>query len=643
MAIRTNPPVDYSYEPLFHPRNIRLLELSPGQHDHPLDGNLFIVHIDVAPPFEAISYVWGQPDDQTGLKLGNALVRMPNNLGIALRQCRFKDKPRLVWADSVCIDQSSKEEQSQQVSLMGIIYQTATQVLVSLGEEDDQGNCQRTFKIIEGINQEILAAGGLASMPRLTQDQVSHYAEVYHWRSWHHFFKSQPWFNRVWTVQEIGLAGRATVMCGSLSAEWLDLMRVSVWLLKPAEPLRKRLDFSTNRYFWSWFNYNVHERIRRGQSSMSELFGNYHAFEAQTTDFLEVLKCSSHRNGSDQLDYIYASLGHPNATFDGKLLVHPAYGNTTIAEVYTEVTKRLIETTSSLRVLSCVSRSSAGHRNLPSWIPEWNKHRKSACLGSSTMPTFHASQGRPAQATFSHSGNYLQVQGFVFDAVDWGSKIIKHQRFLEELAGRMSYAQCPVASNLTLVTKRAELIYGSGDAVSKFALTMVAGNKHKSVYLERDAAMLASFSAYRYQAFMAAKANSADYLGDWRHRLLSMSGQKKGREPMDDISFKVEQKLKTLAVSEADPLVFLSQAKSVATGRKFFITKGGHFGLGPGAQQVDDVVCILYGGQTPYVLRKLASGQYTLIGECYIDGMMQGEAFAMLESGDTQEQWFELV
>lgn len=136
--------------------------------------------------------------------------------------------------------------------------------------------------------------------------------------------------------------------------------------------------------------------------------------------------------------------------------------------------------------------------------------------------------------------------------------------------------------------------------MSTFALTLVAGYKHKSVPLERDSAMLASFYAYRYQAFIGAKGKSAGNPEDCWRRLLSMSNERKGRKSPEDISFEIEKKLKTSAAGEADPLIFLSQAKSVATGRRFFITKGGHFGLVSRAQRKDDVECILYGGQTPY-------------------------------------------
>lgn len=84
---------------------------------------------------------------------------------------------------------------------------------VSLGEEDDTGTCKTAFKIIKGIKREILAAGGLASMARLTQDQVFYYAETYQWDSWHSFFKTQPWFNRVWTV---GKLSRSPIVGASL-------------------------------------------------------------------------------------------------------------------------------------------------------------------------------------------------------------------------------------------------------------------------------------------------------------------------------------------------------------------------------------------------------------------------------------------
>ena len=56
-------------------------------------------------------------------------------------------------------------------------------------------------------------------------------------------------------------------------------------------------------------------------------------------------------------------------------------------------------------------------------------------------------------------------------------------------------------------------------------------------------------------------------------------------------------------------------------------TKG--IGLAPMAAQENNIICILYGCSFPVVLRKQeVKGEYLceLFGECYVHGMMDGEA-----------------
>ena len=59
--------------------------------------------------------------------------------------------------------------------------------------------------------------------------------------------------------------------------------------------------------------------------------------------------------------------------------------------------------------------------------------------------------------------------------------------------------------------------------------------------------------------------------------------------------------------------------------RRFCSTTDGRIGLVPRSAAAGDVICVLYGGRVPYVLRPCKDG-YTLIGECYIHGLMDGEA-----------------
>ncbi|KAK4508206.1 hypothetical protein PRZ48_001944 [Zasmidium cellare] len=59
--------------------------------------------------------------------------------------------------------------------------------------------------------------------------------------------------------------------------------------------------------------------------------------------------------------------------------------------------------------------------------------------------------------------------------------------------------------------------------------------------------------------------------------------------------------------------------------RRFFSTGEGKIGLGPSMMQPSDQVVILHGGKTPFILRPVDFG-HKLLGQCYVHGIMQGEA-----------------
>ena len=59
------------------------------------------------------------------------------------------------------------------------------------------------------------------------------------------------------------------------------------------------------------------------------------------------------------------------------------------------------------------------------------------------------------------------------------------------------------------------------------------------------------------------------------------------------------------------------------------MTKSGLLGLAPPLAIPGDIIAILLGAPVPHVLRKKDSC-YTLVGECYVNGVMGGEALAHL-------------
>ncbi|KAL8952257.1 MAG: hypothetical protein Q9222_001821 [Ikaeria aurantiellina] len=66
----------------------------------------------------------------------------------------------------------------------------------------------------------------------------------------------------------------------------------------------------------------------------------------------------------------------------------------------------------------------------------------------------------------------------------------------------------------------------------------------------------------------------------------------------------------------------------VARNRKFCITRKKYMGWCPFYTQPGDRVCILFGGQTPYAVRKEGEG-YRMLGEAYVHGEMDGEVLGM--------------
>ena len=58
--------------------------------------------------------------------------------------------------------------------------------------------------------------------------------------------------------------------------------------------------------------------------------------------------------------------------------------------------------------------------------------------------------------------------------------------------------------------------------------------------------------------------------------------------------------------------------------------------------EIGDLVAVLHGGETPYLLRKEGSN-YTFVASCYVHGIMDGEVLAERERGDRVDKAFVLV
>ena len=87
--------------------------------------------------------------------------------------------------------------------------------------------------------------------------------------------------------------------------------------------------------------------------------------------------------------------------------------------------------------------------------------------------------------------------------------------------------------------------------------------------------------------------------------------------------------------------------------KRLVITKQGYIGLVPSATRPGDKICVLFGGQLPFVLRpkRLAGDsdqqagrdeEFTLVGPAYICGLENGEAIEMMREGKLESRSFKI-
>lgn len=153
-------------------QEVRVLHVAPGTGDSVVSCSLKHISLlhDSVPSYESVSYCWGTPRTASYIDLNGRAISVPANSGSAIRRMRLEHEPRVLWIDAICINQSSPNERSQQVSLMSTVYSQATRNLVYLGEDID-GLAKRALQCVSQIVNEIrITSKDLTSLAGTTYD-----------------------------------------------------------------------------------------------------------------------------------------------------------------------------------------------------------------------------------------------------------------------------------------------------------------------------------------------------------------------------------------------------------------------------------------------------------------------------------------
>ena len=213
----TNAPTrTYRYRELSGVNSIRLLLFLPDSGDE--DFRCIIKEYDVKSesiPYIALSYVWGDASIRHPIFLDGRIAHVTANLREALTHLIIAFPQSNFWIDAICIDQDNSKERMHQVGQMRTIYSNAAQVVMWLGP----GN-----RDIEELSLMIDSHWDHCLSPNSGNDfcnfniDPSIVAAIVH-------LVQNPYWHRVWIIQEVTAAKKSTIMCGTTSLEWPRLGR----------------------------------------------------------------------------------------------------------------------------------------------------------------------------------------------------------------------------------------------------------------------------------------------------------------------------------------------------------------------------------------------------------------------------------
>ncbi|KAL2065232.1 hypothetical protein VTL71DRAFT_2901 [Oculimacula yallundae] len=230
--------IPYTYHSLHnditeHKRDIRLLRILKGTAHEEIACQLIVVSLDTPGTFDAISYVRGNPLKEKKIVVDGCDLSITQSAYDIIYRRRSPGVDRLIWIDQVCIKQEAGDdslEKDYQVQLMKGIYEAATRVLaflrldhsmVEIGKPTPRPNAYLVQSHFAELfyRHEILGHNP-ASFNAVYQSE----SKAAQWDALVAFF-ANPWFRRVWIVQEAVFAKDLIIFYGDICLDWRHLAR----------------------------------------------------------------------------------------------------------------------------------------------------------------------------------------------------------------------------------------------------------------------------------------------------------------------------------------------------------------------------------------------------------------------------------
>ncbi len=641
------------HQPITKPDEIRLLVLEPGSPGDELECRLINVQLSWRTKYEALSYTWGDATVTRPLACSGQSINVTVSLHDALTDLRLPRRRRYLWVDAVCINQADNGEKAKQVMLMGQIYTRARRVLIHLGKTDP--SVDGAMKDVRWLDWKfmpihvqrycsrsiVLGPLGVALMDLLPKMKPIG-EEKFDWAAVANLLQ-RPWFQRTWIIQEAVLAKRAQVVCGNQSVPWAALERVVIAMnlysgrVKPIPGYQEidqavhavNLMRSARRDVYRhilmpdmWLLDRYITGSRREYSKMLDLVEESRAFA-----------CTNPR------DKIYGMLGITDEETQSEYLT-PDYDSPP-GDVFRKYVLWEVLHNKSLRVLGVSSdkdRSGAEFAS-PSWVPDFTRlDPHSRLTRFEKRASYLASLGRP-EARVSEDGTVLHLRGRLVDTIHTVA-----ERSASRTFDNISDEEKKLLAGSEEAVRLTKAWMKEAMGIWQAAAERRANGRPLPPLIARDLWATSEdddFTAYpaHWTHFLRALTCDRTDLGNYATvaDLPYVAGVVRAlvdHLPLDDV-FHNAQLPRAQAAMQA-----LARA---GRSRRFASTRTGLAGFAPMRAQEGDVVVIIYGSNVPCVLRPGADGRYSLVGECYMHGLMWGMGSLGLVGIGSKDQEFALV
>ena len=345
---------------------------------------------------------------------------------------------------------------------------------------------------------------------------------------------------------------------------------------------------------------------------------------------------------TDQRDRVFAWLGHysihsPNSD----LKDIGAHYNKTVEEVYTDLAKRCLKGDkggSSLMTLACVQHESLPYsrtaRNpandnsrlgasntLPTWVPDWRTYQ-SFILSEPINP--HRAHGTSSSrlAFVGERRLRLRIHGLTVDTLDACSRPLKANEFHYKYHDAQTELTC---QRLWRDICKKDLF------------------NHSDKYLNGQSDFYAFMQTLSNGCVQIAGREGTPYReipeSRWLEQAAMYIAEALGQS--ETVTPELRQ-VANKAAGEQKAEEWSRSANGASKNRIFARTKKGYYVLGPKLMEDGDLICVLFGGKVPFCLRPWGD-RFLLVGECYVHGLMDGEAMHMMSRQELEETVFEIV